>query len=281
MNQIDNRLRRCKWGWLHYSPSDQWIGQALDLYGEYSEIEVQTLLGLLPTGGVFVDAGANIGAITLPLARKASFGYAIEPQRLCFQALCANLAINKLPNVNAIHAGAGEREETALLMQPHWNGPNNLGGYSMTLGTTTEGAELTRIITLDGLQLARCDLIKADVEGMEAEVLRGARATIMRHRPVIYCEADRHPKTPALIALLHEFGYGTWWDVPPLFNPNNYAGNPDNQFADIVSINMLCLPDGREPASWGPDTLPELALPGDTFLIAQARARARDTKEVA
>ena len=279
MTAIQNRMRRCKWGWMLYSEGDQWIGRALDKFGEYSEIEVQFLLSLFPAGGWFIDVGANIGAITLPLARKAQFGFAIEPQRITFQHLCANLAVNGIANVHAIQAGAGAGEETIPLMQPAWDGPNNLGGYSLTPGALDQGAEPTRIITIDSLDLSRCDLLKADVEGMEAEVLEGARETIARHRPVLYLEADRDAKTPALIALVHELGYGTWWDIPPLFNPNNYAGNPHNEFGATVSINVLCLPDGRQPP------MPmEPALAGEHFRMAQMRVLARDapgTREVA
>ena len=51
---------------------------------------------------------------------------------------------------------------------------------------TLAGASLIRsgpghtipVIALDDLQLSRCDLIKADVQGMEREVLVGAAATI-------------------------------------------------------------------------------------------------------
>ena len=42
----------------------------------------------------------------------------------------------------------------------------------------------------------RLDFIEIDVEGMEADVLRGAAALIRRHKPVIYAENDRPEKSP-------------------------------------------------------------------------------------
>jgi hypothetical protein len=33
-----------------------------------------------------------------------------------------------------------------------------------------------------------------------------------------------------------------YWHRPPLFNPRNYLGNPENVFGQIVSHNMLCVP---------------------------------------
>ncbi len=32
--------------------------------------------------------------------------------------------------------------------------------------------------------------------------------------------------------------------MPPLFNPEDYSREPDNEFRGHISINMLCAPDG-------------------------------------
>jgi hypothetical protein len=44
------------------------------------------------------------------------------------------------------------------------------------------------MVALDGLGLDRVDLIKIDVEGMEAEVLRGARGVLERLKPQLLVE---------------------------------------------------------------------------------------------
>ena len=75
---------------------------------------------------------------------------------------------------------------------------------------------------------------------MELEVLKGARRTITRLRPALYVENDREEKSAALIAHLHSLDYDLFWHRPPLFNPQNHAGNPENVFEKTVSINMLC-----------------------------------------
>jgi hypothetical protein len=49
-------------------------------------------------------------------------------------------------------------------------------------------------MTLDSLDLARVDLIKIDVEGMEMNVLAGAATLIGKHRPMLIVE---HIKTDA------------------------------------------------------------------------------------
>ena len=48
-------------------------------------------------------------------------------------------------------------------------------------------------------------------------------------------------KSAALVRIIDDLGYAMYWHVPPLFNPNNYFGNPINVFGDTVSMNMLCV----------------------------------------
>ena len=42
--------------------------------GEFSELEVRYLRKLVPRGGHLVEAGANIGALTVPLAKTRCWG---------------------------------------------------------------------------------------------------------------------------------------------------------------------------------------------------------------
>jgi hypothetical protein len=105
--------------------------------------------------------------------------------------------------------------------------------------------EPVRVIALDSLDLPVAHVLKIDVEGMEADVLAGAKALIARCRPVLYLENDRRKKSAALIGLLDALGYACWWHMPPLFNPENFAGSQENIFPGIVSVNLLCLPKER------------------------------------
>jgi hypothetical protein len=75
---------------------------------------------------------------------------------------------------------------------------------------------------------------------MESEVIRGARKLINRHKPVLYVENDRQEKSKALIELIRSLDYRMYWHLPPLFNPNNFAGDSENLYPGIVSVNMLC-----------------------------------------
>ena len=83
-------------------------------------------------------------------------------------------------------------------------------------------------------------LLKVDVEGMESEVIRGAKKLIARHRPVLYVENDRAEKSKELIELIKSLDYRLFWHLPQLFNPNNYAGDKEDIYPGLLSGNMLC-----------------------------------------
>src|SRR5262249_41986347 len=63
-----------------------------------------------------------------------------------------------------------------------------------------------RCLTLDSLSVLRLDLIKMDVEGMEAEALAGGAAVIAKHRPILLVEWLKSDKAQ-LAQLLEGHGY--------------------------------------------------------------------------
>lgn len=237
-----NRILATRHGTLIYNRHDQYVGGSLAHYGEYSEGEVDLFRQMISPGDVVVEAGANIGALTVPLAKLVGSDgvvHAFEPQRLIFQMLCGSLALNQCHNVVAHELGLGRATSRMATPRVDPNQPNNFGGLSLV----NEGeGDPVKVVTLDSLQLARCRLIKADVEGMEEDVILGALETIARCRPLLYLENDRPERSPALLRRLMDLDYRIWWHCPPLFNPDNFFKNPYNMFPNMVSFNVFCQP---------------------------------------
>ncbi|MEO5335799.1 MAG: FkbM family methyltransferase [Magnetospirillum sp. WYHS-4] len=247
-------IRRGRHGHFMYLRGDAYVGRSLELYGEYSEDEVLLFRQFVKPGAVVVEAGANIGALTIPLARLAGPTgrvVAIEPQRALFNVLCGNLALNGLLNVVPLRAAAGRVAGQTILPVFPYHGKGNYGGVSVGDIQGAEAREAIAVIALDDLKLPRLDLLKIDVEGSESEVLVGTAETIRRLRPALYVENDRREKSAALIALLQEMDYALWWHLPPLFRVDNFHRNPDNIFGVIVSINLLALPREKGPSVQG------------------------------
>jgi FkbM family methyltransferase len=256
------RLKRCRHGTMLYNINDRYIGQALHRYGEYGEGELQVLLQLVRPGDTVIEAGANIGCHSVPLAKALLPNGALvafEPQRLTYQILCANLALNGLLNVYARNAAAGRApgQISVPLLDPR--SVQNFGGLSLV---GSEKGEPVPIETIDGFSLASCRMIKADVQGMEADVLAGAEATIKRCRPILYVENEQAATSPALIRQIQGYGYRLWDHRPLLFNPRNKAGVEENLYPNVVSLNLLCIPQEvtvkidlreiRTPSDWVP-----------------------------
>ena len=239
--------RRGRYGYFMYLRGDQYVGRSLELYGEFSEGEVALFRQVVPAGGVVFEGGANIGALTVPLARivgPQGRVIAVEPQRAVYNVLCGNVALNGLVNVEAERCALGAEAGEISVPVLGYGEAANYGGISLDdVGLTV--SEEVPMRTVDSFDLDRLHLLKLDVEGFEEQVLSGAEATLNKHRPVVFVENDRQQKSPALIQQLLDMDYKLWWHITPLFNPNNYHGNPDNQIGNYVSVNMLGLPNEK------------------------------------
>ena len=249
------RLKMCRHGPMMFNVNDTFIGRQLDVYGEFHEKQGSLFREVVKPGDTAVDLGANIGGHTIPLAKhigpQGSL-IAFEPQRVIFTILCGNIALNTLQNVTPIRAAIGAEPATIKVPALDPRHAANFGG--LELGG---GGESVSMMTVDQLQLQSCHFMKIDIEGMEIEALRGAAATIARHRPALYVENDRPDRSAALIAMLLEADYRLWWHVPALFNPDNFFGRQDNIFGPMVSVNILCIPRERPVTV----TLPQITDP--------------------
>lgn len=234
-------VKACRYGQLIYNVNDMYIGRSLDLYGEFSEGEVELFKQVVHPGNFVLDVGANIGAHTVVFARRvgpAGRVYAFEPQRIAFYDLCANMALNNITNVWCRSEAVGAEPGEVFVPQLDYERPNNFGGLG--LGGYRQG-EKVPVITIDSLDLPKCNVIKVDVEGMEEAVLRGALNTLTKFKPILYVENDRDDRAGQLIQFLDSLGYKMYWHTPPLFSPKNFLNNPVNVFGNIVSKNMFCL----------------------------------------
>ncbi len=132
------RLTRGRHGFFLYHPFDIYFASSLELYGEWSEVEIGAFFcimlrqctpasqpppagvvkDLVPRGGTILDIGSHIGTMTVPFAKHVGpngFVVAIESQRP-IQALCqANAAINSLYNVRSINAAVDETHDSCLM----------------------------------------------------------------------------------------------------------------------------------------------------------------------
>ncbi len=175
---------------------------------------------LLGDGVVAIDCGANIGTHTVGWAKQMT-GWgsviAIEAQERIYYVIAGNVSINNCFNAKVIHAVVGDGNGMARIPELNHCLPTSFGSLELkpirhpeAIGQKIDYSEAklvpVRAMTIDSLALKRLDLLKIDVEGMECEVLDGAKRTIRQFQPVIIVE---HLKTgPEKIAgFLKHHGY--------------------------------------------------------------------------
>ncbi|MGZ5801953.1 MAG: FkbM family methyltransferase, partial [Burkholderiaceae bacterium] len=213
-----NDITESRYGKLIFNQYDLYVGRSLALYKEFSEGEVALFRQIVTPGMVVLDIGANIGAHTLYFAQAVGESgqvHAFEPQRIVFQTLAGNMALNSITNVFCHQQALSDTQDILLVPCLDYAVSNNFGG--LELGAAAEG-EPVLAVTLDELQFPRADFIKLDVEGMELQALRGANNLIQRCRPYLYVENDRPENSAALIDYIAGLDYQMVWHRPALFN---------------------------------------------------------------
>ncbi len=177
--------------------------------GMYEPPLIRLLQSLDIRGWACFDVGANIGAITLALAKlTGSDGeiYAFEPGPPNLGRLRDNLNLNPELSKRAemIAAGVGRSPGELYWAEEKGNPGNAL------LGKT--GTHQIKIITLDDFvherAISKLDFVKIDVEGMELDVMQGAAETLRRFHPMLYFETlPRYTESGAgaTFADLHNF----------------------------------------------------------------------------
>lgn len=236
-----NKLINGKYGYILCNKHDKYVGQAIINYGEYSDDEITLFKTLCNPDDTIVEIGSNIGSHTLPLAKYLNDGgkvYAFEPQRLVFQTLCANIALNSLENVYCYQKAVSSKKDELYIPDVNYNKEGNFGGISLQKA----GKEKVDVVKLDKfLNLSDLKLLKVDAEGMELEVLKGAKKTIKKHKPFLFVENDRFDKHKALVKYIDSLGYDLYWYFTPLYNKNNFFNNKENIYGELISSNMLCI----------------------------------------
>eukprot|EP00943_MAST-04B_sp_MAST-4B-sp1_P007010 g7010.t1 len=240
-----HRIKQCKHGLFMLNYYDTWVSRSLGLYGEWSEYETSIFLNLLQPGDVVIDAGANIGSFTIPMAKKVGAEgtvYAFEPQRFLSQTLSTNVILNELPNVYTMHMALGDHVGTLRIPKILYDKVGNFG--AVDLMKQYPANSVLPLMTIDSLMLPCPKLIKIDVEGMEIGVIKGSHKTLHKCKPFLYVENNCVKGSKELILEINSLGYTLFWDVQPYYNADNYFKNNFDMFPKgMMSINMLGIPN--------------------------------------
>ncbi len=170
-------------------------------------------------GEILYDIGANVGVYTLYASLKNPRGqvYSFEPECQNFARLCKNLWANKINNVIPCNFALSEKTEA----NHFYVSAKELGSSMHSFGRVSEyqGARPVALkqgvfgVSLDEL-VSKFDypqptLLKIDVDGLEPEILAGARRTLehSKLRSVLVELSQSHKKFDSIMNDLSQLGF--------------------------------------------------------------------------
>jgi FkbM family methyltransferase len=134
-------------------------------------------------GDVVIDTGAWIGDFSALAAAYGAQVYAFEPVKSSFNILAETCHLNG-NSIQAIQKGLGSRDEYETSIILTGQSGSETASRSPMKNETTERIKIT---TLDKFaadaHIQKIDFIKADIEGMEREMLAGARNVLKEFAP--------------------------------------------------------------------------------------------------
>ncbi|MEQ1878428.1 MAG: FkbM family methyltransferase [Bdellovibrionia bacterium] len=165
------------------------------LSGRYENDTLAVLKKMVQAGDTCLDIGANIGAITIALADLVGSNgrvEAFEPGPVFFTQLQHNLSMNESLKARVGLHQLGLSDKPGSLK---WQESNVYTGTASMYAGVRDGARDTielPVVRLDDFEpirkLPKINFIKIDVDGLEREILYGARGLLTKHRPRLYFE---------------------------------------------------------------------------------------------
>ncbi len=209
------------------------IAFSLYVNGYYEKETIDFILEKLPLNANFIDVGANIGAISLPLCKKRTDikAICIEASPKVYAYLKFNVELNNVSNAILINKAVNDDDGKKI----SFFSPDDLfgkGSMSPIFTEKSEEVETTRLTSIiSKLNIGKIDFLKVDVEGYEFFVFKGAKDLLVsENAPDIifefldWAETDATKEAGIAQRLLIEYGYKLYnFDsknkVQPLANP--------------------------------------------------------------
>ncbi|MBF0275909.1 MAG: FkbM family methyltransferase, partial [Nitrospinae bacterium] len=177
----------------------------------------------------FIDVGGHVGVWTMYMAKYFNRVVSFEPLRLNRECLKKN--IEGLHNVELIPFALGNDEESKRMSILN---EGNVG----TASIDKAGKYSVKTKRLDSFGYRDVDLIKIDTEGYELNVLKGARETIIKNKPVIILEVNEcASRFGSSLKKIEDFFLEIGYTLTEQVSFIDYIFTPVNNKKTMVSLN--------------------------------------------
>ncbi|MDE3253201.1 MAG: FkbM family methyltransferase [Bacteroidota bacterium] len=175
-------------------------------------------LALIPDEGTLLDIGANIGVTASILARRFPHSQvlAFEPIPDNLETMQKVVRFQKIQNIQIFATALGDTDGLVNMQVPEING-SRMQGLSLVVENEYDPAypsgpsyqvPVQMLDHMSAIQTTRkISAIKIDVENYEYFVLSGAKETIRKHQPLLFCELWNNERRNPCIQLMSELGY--------------------------------------------------------------------------
>ena len=138
---------------------------------------------------IVFDIGANYGQLSILMSKlkRNVKVYSFEAQRFIFQLLKKNVEINNV-NIKCFYKLVGNKTEKFKIKRDELKNFMTWGSNNIEYAGAKDYYQSIDGIKIDDLVInEKVSFMKIDVQGMDLEVLKGARNTILKHRmPIIF-----------------------------------------------------------------------------------------------
>tara|TARA_Y100001970_G_scaffold152353_1_gene186583 strand:- start:6934 stop:7662 length:729 start_codon:yes stop_codon:yes gene_type:complete len=147
----------------------------------------------------FLNIGCHIGTIALPISKYIDKVTAIEAYPPTYEHLNENLKLNNIKNIETLNYAIGDKDQKIYFLdESNIRIKNNTGGMHVITNEDIKNNRLSSKIyskklnnymkKLDDIVIDKFDLLLADVEGKEYEMLLGGEKKILEYKPIIIVE---------------------------------------------------------------------------------------------
>jgi len=195
----------------------------------YQEEIVNLAKNFIKPNSTVLDVGANYGQMSIIFSKSHNNVkvYSFEAQRFIFNILKKNVAINNV-NIKCFYNLVGNLNMVVKVKKNNLDKFMTWGSYNLKITSSNLDYEFIKAIKIDDLNInENISFFKIDVQGMDFEVLKGARLTIAKHKMPILFEYEKEYE--------EEYGY-KFNDIEEFINSINY------KIFKIVDNNILILP---------------------------------------